>query len=121
MHKNTPLEKFKQFLWRPRPRTLLSAEKQKQILKNLRKYGREFDESDQLEDMNVSSELQAHRRRLIDEWNAWRQRTKEALEQEREEMGREQKALDVAHEAETTTLEEWIEEVVEETTEVVVD
>lgn len=91
------------------------------MLKNLRQYGREFDEADQLEEMNVSSELQAQRRRLVDEWNAWRSRTKKALQEEREASGKSQKALDVVKEqAETEVLEEWVEEVIEETEEVVV-
>jgi len=118
--KNTPLEKFKQLIWRPRPHTLIPAAEQKKILKNLRKYGREFDEVDALEEMNVSSELQSHRRRLIDEWNAWRSRTKRALEEERQSLGKVQKALVAKEQEATATLEEWVEEVIEEVEEVVV-
>lgn len=118
--KNTPLEKFKQLIWRPRPRTLIPPQEQKKILKNLRKYGREFDEIDALEEMNVSSELQAHRRRLIDEWNAWRVRTKRALEEERQSLGKVHKSQAIKEQEATATLEEWVEEVIEESEEVVV-
>ena len=118
--KNTPLDKFKQLIWRPRPRSLLAAAQQKQILKGLRRYGREFDEVDQLEELNVSSELQAQRKRLISEWNAWRSRTKKILEDEKNRLGKHQKALEVVQSQEaTTTFEEYIEEVIEETEEVV--
>ena len=97
---------------------MLSPVKRKQIVKNLRQYGREFDETDQLEEMNVSSELQAQRRRLVDEWNAWRQRTKKELEEERKAQGKVQKAMEVMDQAATEVLEEWVEEVIEETEEV---
>lgn len=116
--KQAPLDGFKQLIWRPRPHTVLSPVKRKQIVKNLRQYGREFDETDQLEEMNVSSELQAQRRRLVDEWNAWRQRTKKELEEERKAQGKVQKAMEVMDQAATEVLEEWVEEVIEETEEV---
>lgn len=121
LSKNTPLDKFKQLLWRPRPRSLLAPNNKKQITRNLRKYGREFDEADQLEELNVSSELQAQRRRLIDEWNAWRQRTKKTMQEEKEQQGKHQKSLEAKEEAQyaTETFEEYIEEVIEETEEIV--
>lgn len=114
-------EKFKQFLWRPRPRTLLSTAQQKAIVKNLRKYGREFDEQDQLEEMNVSSELQQQRRRLVDEWNAWRQRVKSQLEEDKQHLGWKSMAEQKPESDKVTqVMEEWVEEIVEETEEVVV-
>lgn len=118
LYKQSPIDKFKQLIWRPRPRTLLSAQRRRQIVKNLRQYGRDFDEIDQMEEMNVSSELQAQRRRLVNEWNAWRSRVKKALNEERAQSGKVQKALEIKEQAETAVLEEWIEEVIEETEEV---
>ena len=41
-----PKEKFFQFAWRPRPPTCLSKEQEDDILKNLKKYSRKFDEED---------------------------------------------------------------------------
>jgi translation initiation factor 3 subunit B len=114
------LEKFKQFLWRPRPRTLLSKEEQKAIRKNLRDYSRQFEELDQLESANVSQELVNQRRRLIEEWDAWRQRVKRELEEEREALGRPPPvAARNEVKEETETVEEWVEDVLEETEEVV--
>ncbi|KAJ7925889.1 eukaryotic translation initiation factor eIF2A-domain-containing protein [Mycena leptocephala] len=69
-------DRFKQFIWRPRPRTLLTKEQQRQVRKNLREYSRTFDEDDAAEESNVSAELIALRKRLVDEWNAWRTRSK---------------------------------------------
>lgn len=36
------------FTWRPRPPTLLSVEKQKEIKKNVKKYAAEFDARDKM-------------------------------------------------------------------------
>lgn len=111
------LDKFKQLLWRPRPPTLLSREQQKAIRKNLREYSRQFEEQDQLEASNVSSELIALRKRLIEEWNAWRTASKELLESERKRLGKESTALAQPEEKDEEVVEEWVEEVVSETIE----
>ncbi|ORY91635.1 translation initiation factor eIF-3b [Leucosporidium creatinivorum] len=116
------LDKFKQFLWRPRPPTLLTRDDQKKIRKNLREYSRQFEEQDQLEASNVSSELIALRKRLIEEWNAWRRVAKDEIERRRVELGRSKKAaLQRSEEAENAdeVVEEWVEEVVSEVIEVV--
>ncbi|EJD52175.1 translation initiation factor eIF-3b [Auricularia subglabra TFB-10046 SS5] len=100
------LDRFKQFLWRPRPRTLLTAEQQKQVRKKLREYSRLFEEEDATEESNVSAELLAQRKRLIDEWNAWRVRV------------RSQRRADDKEEA-TEEIQEWIEEIIEQKEEIV--
>lgn len=70
------MDRFKQFAWRPRPRTLLTKEKQKAIRKNLKEYSRQFEEEDAAQESNVSAELIQARKRAINEWNAWRARVK---------------------------------------------
>ncbi|KAM0788764.1 hypothetical protein ACM66B_002855 [Microbotryomycetes sp. NB124-2] len=115
-------DKFKQFLWRPRPPTLLSKDDQKKIRKNLREYARQFEEQDQLEASNMSSELVAFRKRLIEEWNAWRRASKDRLDRQRQELGKEPKAaLKRSAQAQDAdeVVEEWVEEVISETVEVV--
>ncbi|GAA6061251.1 hypothetical protein JCM10212_000692 [Sporobolomyces blumeae] len=116
------LDRFKQLLWRPRPPTLLSRDEQKKIRKNLRDYSRQFEEQDQLEAANLNTEVVEMRKRLIDEWNAWRRECVDMIEVRRKELGREvKKSLQKAQEAEKETeeVEEWIEEVVSETIEVI--
>ncbi|GAA5925427.1 hypothetical protein JCM1841_004851 [Sporobolomyces salmonicolor] len=116
------LDRFKQLLWRPRPPTLLSRDDQKKIRKNLREYSRQFEEQDQLEAANLNTEVVEQRKRLIDEWNAWRRQAVEQMEQRRQEMGRAVKAsLVKAEEAqkEEEVVEEWVEEVVSEVVELV--
>lgn len=113
LHKSQ-LERFKQLLWRPRPQPLLSKELQRKIRKNFREYSKVFEEEDQLEASNVSAELIAHRRRLLDEWDAWRSQAKKLLLADQEELGK--VPTDVHELAEDVEqIQEWIEEVIEET------
>lgn len=109
------MDRFKQFIWRPRPRTLLTKEQQRQIRKNLREYSRTFDEDDAAEETHVSAELVALRKRLVDEWNAWRARCKKELAEER---GLEKQP---EHEEEKEEIEVWVEEVIEQIEEEVVE
>jgi translation initiation factor 3 subunit B len=107
-------DRFKQFIWRPRPLSLLSKERQKQIRRNLKEYSRAFDEEDAAEESNVSAELTALRRRLVDEWNAWRVLRKKELGEDRlERLEGKDESLE--------EIEVWIDEVIEQTEEVIVD
>lgn len=113
------LDRFKQLLWRPRPRTLLSKEQQKTIRKNLREYSRVFDEEDAAEEGKVSAELIAQRKRLVDEWNAWRTRCKREISGK----GKARKAgvpLEEVDE-EKEEVAEWIDEVIDQIEEEIVE
>ncbi|KAJ8069879.1 hypothetical protein OCU04_000292 [Sclerotinia nivalis] len=121
-----PVEKFKQWLWRPRPPTLLSKEEQKQIRKNLREYSKVFDQEDA--DRGASADLAVveHRRRLLDEWLAWRANIEEDVEAEREDAGLPQDPLEPlkskmasGDEGQAIEIEEIVEEIVEETEEII--
>lgn len=107
-------DRFKQFIWRPRPPTLLSIQQKKNIRKNLREYSRTFDEEDAAEESNVSAELTALRKRLVDEWNAWRLLRKKELGDAR--IQKSQLKEDTKEE-----IEVWIDEIIEQTEEVIVD
>lgn len=115
----SPMDKLKQVLWRPRPPTLLTKQDQKKVRKNLREYARQFEEADAAEESNVNEELLNHRQRLVDEWNAWRKNSRAALEEERIEAGRPVPAKMVRPDEETEMVEEFVEEVIEESEEVV--
>lgn len=45
--RRTSHDRFFQLLWRPRPPSLLSEEKQREIVKNLRKYSKRYEEEDE--------------------------------------------------------------------------
>ncbi|TVY50905.1 Eukaryotic translation initiation factor 3 subunit B [Lachnellula cervina] len=118
-----PVEKIKQFLWRPRPPTMLTKEEQKLVRKNLREYSKVFEQEDA--DRGASADLAVveHRRRLLEEWMAWRHGVEQDLEDEREALGL--PADPVEHlikktdESEDQVIEEIVEEIVEETEEIV--
>ncbi|OJT11372.1 Eukaryotic translation initiation factor 3 subunit B [Trametes pubescens] len=115
------LDRFKQFLWRPRPPTLLTKEQQRQIRRNLKEYSRVFDEEDAAEESNVSAELIAHRKRLVDEWNAWRVRCKEEVAEERRKSGKKSEPAKEKAVEEKEEIELWIDEVIEQIEEEIVE
>ena len=65
-----PLERLCQFLWRPRPQTLLSEDKIKEIRKNLKKYADDFDAKDRLAHSKLSKEIIAKRQEQVREYRA---------------------------------------------------
>ena len=116
------MDRFKQFLWRPRPRTLLTKEQQHQIRKNLKEFSRQFDEEDAAEESNVSAELIALRKRLVDEWNAWRIKSKEELGGDKKATGKKGKGQkQVEEEEDKEEIEVWVDEVIEQIEEEVVE
>lgn len=68
------VERFCQLLWRPRPKSLLSEEKIKEIKKNLKKYSTEFDAKDKLMMSRVSKEILEKRKRMLSEFKEYRER-----------------------------------------------
>ncbi|KAH8981515.1 translation initiation factor eIF-3b [Lactarius hatsudake] len=118
------LDRFKQFLWRPRAPSLLTREQKRTIRRNLKEYARAFDEADAAEETSVSAELVAQRKRAVDEWNAWRVRVAEDIAEvrpEREPHGgaAATRKEQVEEEEDKEEIEVWIDEVIEQFEEVV--
>lgn len=117
-----PVEKFKQWLWRPRPPSLLSKEEQKQIRKNLREYSKVFDQEDLDRFASADLAVVEHRRRLLNEWLAWRQEIIQDVAEEREARGLPADPIAAllprTDESEDQVIEEIVEEIVEETEEI---
>ncbi|KAI0301744.1 translation initiation factor eIF-3b [Multifurca ochricompacta] len=117
------LDRFKQFLWRPRAPSLLTKEEKRTIRKNLKEYSRAFDEADAAEETTVSAELVAQRKRAVDEWNAWRVRVGEEVEEVRRARGelvaRIQEETEKEQEQDKEEIEVWIDEVIDQFEEVV--
>ena len=120
-----PLEAFKQWAWRPRPERLLSKEEVKTVRKNLREYSRQFDEIDAAKKSSANKAVVEARRRMLEEWLAWRERTEEALVEERGELGLPEMSeemavlrMDDALDGEGRVVEEIFEEILEESEEV---
>ena len=90
--------------------------------KNLKEYSKVFDEEDAAEESNVSAELIAQRKRLVDEWNAWRIRAKDDLREERRKRGKKEPSpSEHPKEEAKEEIEVWIDEVVEQIEEEVVE
>jgi translation initiation factor 3 subunit B len=68
-----PMPGLKMFGWRPRPPTLLSLEKQKQIRKNLKEYSKEFEESDSKFSSGVAKEASEKRQKQWEQYMSWKQ------------------------------------------------
>ena len=57
-------DKLYQFSWRPRPKDLLSTEEKKKVIKNLKKYEKEFDKADKARKQELDTAVMAERRAL---------------------------------------------------------
>ncbi len=125
-----PIEKFKQWQWRPRPASLLSKEEQKTIRKNLREYSRVFDQEDQERIAGADQEVIERRRELLASWLEWRESVEAEVAEERAALGlppdpveellrAKTEELVGDEEIEEKVIEEIVEEVLEETEEVV--
>ncbi|KAF2759415.1 eukaryotic translation initiation factor-like protein 3 subunit B [Pseudovirgaria hyperparasitica] len=116
-----PVERFKQFLWRPRPATLLSKEEQSEIRRNLRNYSRIFDEQDLAKKNTANRAVVEARRRQLEEWLAWRERAIEEVREDEEDMGidhSEEEKKEQEEERKGEEIEEVVEEIIDETEEV---
>ena len=111
-----PIERFKQLTWRPRPPTLLSKEEQKKVRKNLREYSRVFDEQDFNKKNLANKAVIESRRRLLQEWRAWRKSMEEIL---RDEGIPTESETNQEPAGEGEAVEEIVEEIIEETDEIV--
>ena len=116
-----PLEQFKQWAWRPRPERLLSKEEMKAVRKNLREWSKQFEEQDMAKKNTANRAVVEQRRRALDEWLAWRERTEAELREEREDLGLDDYSPEenaVQAEEDGQFVEEVVEEIVEETEEI---
>ncbi|KAG5956484.1 Translation initiation factor 3 subunit b [Claviceps cyperi] len=124
-----PVEKFKQFQWRPRPPTLLTKDEQKQVRKNLREYSRVFDQEDA--DRGASADLAVveARRRMLEEWYAWRSDVEEEVHEDRTALGlplnphtemlaAKTKSIQGSSDEQDQVIEEIVEDVLEESEEI---
>jgi translation initiation factor 3 subunit B len=100
---------------------LLTNKQKQKIRKNLREYSRAFEEADAAEETTVSAELVAQRKRAVDEWNAWRVRVAEEVAEARRTRGKREEASGRKREEEEDKeeIEVWIDELIEQTEEVV--
>lgn len=80
------MERLCQFSWRPRPPTLLSEEKIKEIRKNLKKYADEFDAKDRMAHSKLSKEMIDKRQQQLREYKEICERNRQIIESHQEEL-----------------------------------
>ncbi|MFS7988390.1 putative transcription factor WD40-like family [Helianthus anomalus] len=112
---------FFQFLWRPRPPSFLSPEKEEEIFKNLKKYSKKYDVQDQDISVLLSEQDREKRKQLKDDWERWVNEWKQYHEQEKMErqMLRDGEASDVEEEYEAKEIE--VEELLDVSEEIIQD
>ncbi|CEP64877.1 translation initiation factor eIF3 core subunit b LALA0_S14e01288g [Lachancea lanzarotensis] len=76
------IENFKNFVWRPRPASLLTNAERKKVRKNLREWSAQFDESDAMQADSALRELILLRRSLMEEWSNYRDDITNGMKQE---------------------------------------
>ncbi|KAJ0970720.1 hypothetical protein J5N97_018679 [Dioscorea zingiberensis] len=116
---SSPSRPMHSFLWRPRPPSFLTAEKEEEISKNLKKYSKKYEGDDQDMSFLLSEQERRQRMMLLDEWYAWRENCKRLHEEESElrQQLRDGEASDEEEECETEEVEvEEILDVKEEVT-----
>ncbi|KAK8445415.1 hypothetical protein SEVIR_9G321100v4 [Setaria viridis] len=109
---------FYQFIWRPRPPSLLTPEKEEEISKNLKKYSKKYEQEDQDAFNQLSEQERKRRTQLQEEWDSWVAKWKQIHEEERA-YRRELRDGDASDEEEEYEAKEVeVEEVVDVTEEV---
>ncbi|OVA00273.1 RNA recognition motif domain [Macleaya cordata] len=78
-----PRDHLYQFLWRPRPPSLLSAHKVEEIAKNLKKYAEKYESEDQDVSILLSEQDRENRKMLQKEWDGWNKRWRQMHEEEK--------------------------------------
>ncbi|KAI5959110.1 PRT1 [Candida theae] len=66
------VDQFKEFIWRPRPDSLLSSAEKKKVRSNLREYSAQFEEVDAMEADAAVKEAILARRKALEDWRAYR-------------------------------------------------
>ena len=117
-----PFPRLNNFMWRPRPLSLLSKETLKSIKKNLKSISQEYETEDAKADASISQTKGDLQKRLWDEWNAFRASARETY-QARTALRNSILNKKVNEEAEESVvqIDEWVEEVIEETEEFIDD
>lgn len=102
-----------QFLWRPRPPSFLSPEKEEEIAKNLKRYSKKYEADDQDVSLLLSEQEREKRKKLKEEWDMWIGRWKQWHEEDKLERRRlrDGEASDEEEEYEAKEVE--VEEVVD--------
>ncbi|CAN3362086.1 eukaryotic translation initiation factor 3 subunit B [Diutina catenulata] len=99
------VEQFKEFIWRPRPASLLTDADREKVRANLQEYAAQFEEADAMEADAAVREAILARRKALEKWRAYRAKHAHKEKQHKE--------------VQVETIEEIKEQVIEEKEEVI--
>lgn len=74
---------FYQFLWRPRPRSLLTEEEYAEVVRNLKKYQRNYNELDRMKERERSEKKQIRKREMLQEHQKLVEKRTQAIMEQR--------------------------------------
>lgn len=103
---------FKEFQWRPRPKSLLTNSDKKKVRKSLKEYSAQFEEEDAMEANAELREQILRRKKLLQDWYTWRESLHAKLDDLHLLAHRDTGKVEVIEEMKEVVLEEK-EEVVE--------
>jgi translation initiation factor 3 subunit B len=78
----TSTEWYQQFSWRPRPPALLAPEKEEEIMRNLKKYSKKYEQEDRDASNQMTEQERVKRTQLEEEWAAWVAKWKQLHEED---------------------------------------
>jgi len=114
----TPREKFYQLYWRPRPASLLTDEQEQEIQNNLKTISKKLAALDSKENEAAKESLAKQRKQLKDEWVRYLEKNRQIYEEQRK--NRESlRGYPSDPESNYEVIEDLVEEVIEETSEVI--
>lgn len=108
------VDQFRNFVWRPRPESLLSASDKKKVRKNLKEWSIKFEEQDAMESDSALRELILKRRAELTEWFNYRDSLHAKLSSEDNYSLFDSYDSDESDETQYVTIEELKEEILEE-------
>jgi translation initiation factor 3 subunit B len=110
-------DRFFQFLWRPRPPSLLTTEQEKEIYKNIKVYAEKYKEKDAGNITVIIDEQNLERQRTLTEFRERMQTLKDLYSSQREVRLALRGGRDSDDEADYDVFSSVVEEVIEETEE----
>ncbi|CDO94441.1 unnamed protein product [Kluyveromyces dobzhanskii CBS 2104] len=111
------VDEFRNFVWRPRPDTLLSNSEKKKARKNLKQWSVKFEEQDAMESDSALRDLILKRRAELSAWVSYREEAEERLQSEDNYTIFNDFTQDEGDETQYVTVEEVKEEILEESQE----
>eukprot|EP01112_Ceratiomyxa_fruticulosa_P016156 TRINITY_DN4848_c0_g1_i1.p1 TRINITY_DN4848_c0_g1~~TRINITY_DN4848_c0_g1_i1.p1 ORF type:complete len:666 (-),score=150.28 TRINITY_DN4848_c0_g1_i1:61-2058(-) len=114
-------DRFFQLLWRPRPPTLLSKEKEAEIKKNLKNYSRAYDDEDEAEIRKIEEEKRRQREATKGEFYALLRDREAEYRSRHAERAKLRGGRESDDENDFYEIEEVVDDIIEETSEVVDD